>query len=106
MRPFPIPFYPDRNYKETYRLYPEEFKNSYISIMPAPSQLSIATSSVRRLLKEEASYHKELAAEEKKLQELEQQASSGEGAANDDDGNQEFLLKQHVSSRPPFSRDL
>jgi tubulin-specific chaperone A len=68
--------------------------------MPAPSQLSIATSSVRRLLKEEASYHKELAAEEKKLQELEAQAASG--TSNDDDGNAEFLLKQHVSSFLPL----
>lgn len=61
--------------------------------MPPPSQLAIATSSVRRLLKEEASYHKELAAEEAKIKELSDKIERGEV---DEQGNDRFILKQHV----------
>lgn len=66
--------------------------------MPAPSPLAITTSSVQRLLKEEASYHKELADQEKTVQALE--AKFNAGSTPDDDGNEAFMLKQHVS----FSR--
>lgn len=62
--------------------------------MPPPSQLSIATSSVRRLLKEESTYQKELVTEEKKIKDLEQRVKNGE---ENEDGNAEFILKQHVS---------
>lgn len=61
--------------------------------MPSPSSLAIATGSVRRLLKEEASYHKELAAQEAKIKTLEESIQSGQG---NDDGNQEWTLKQEV----------
>ncbi|KAK0387628.1 hypothetical protein NLU13_3874 [Sarocladium strictum] len=60
--------------------------------MPAPSQLSIATSAVRRLLKEESTYHKELVTEEQKLKDLEQRVENGE---ENEDGNAEFILNQH-----------
>jgi tubulin-specific chaperone A len=62
--------------------------------MPPPSQLAIATSSVRRLLKEESTYQKELITEEKKIKDLEQRVKNGE---ENEDGNAEFILKQHVS---------
>jgi len=52
--------------------------------MPAPSQLSIATSAVTRLVKEEASYHKEVTQQEARIAKLEQ--------ANGD----EYELKQEV----------
>ena len=62
--------------------------------MPPPSPLAIATSSVQRLLKEEASYHKELAEQEKQVKDLEEKIQAG-GA--DDDGNNAFMLKQQVT---------
>lgn len=61
--------------------------------MPPPSQLAIATSSVNRLLKEEASYHKELADQEAQVKALEEKIKSGQ---DNDDGNGEFMLKQQV----------
>lgn len=62
--------------------------------MPPPSHLAIATSSVNRLLKEEASYHKELAQQEASVKSLQEQIKNGLG---NEDGNGEFMLKQHVS---------
>lgn len=60
------------------------------SLNMAPrSQLEITTSSVIRLVKEEASYHNELVEQEKRIQKL-------EGAQGGDDENQEYLLKQEV----------
>lgn len=63
--------------------------------MPPPSSLAIATSSVQRLLKEETSYHKELADQEKQIQALEEKIQAG---GVDDDGNNVFMLKQQVTS--------
>ncbi|OAA73230.1 Tubulin binding cofactor A [Cordyceps fumosorosea ARSEF 2679] len=63
--------------------------------MPAPSPLAITTSSVQRLLKEEASYHKELAEQQKTVQDLEAKLKAG-GA--DDDGNEAFMLKQQQTA--------
>ncbi|KAI9645443.1 tubulin folding cofactor A [Ciborinia camelliae] len=54
--------------------------------MPPPSQLAIATSSVARLVKEEASYHKELLSQEARLKKLEE--------ATEEDENREYSLKQ------------
>lgn len=56
--------------------------------MVGPSPLTIATSSVNRLLKEEASYHKEQDQQEKRIQRLQE--------GNNDDENAEFQLKQEV----------
>lgn len=64
--------------------------------MPPPSQLAIATGAVTRLLREEASYHKELADQEAQVKKLEESIQNGGG---DDDGNAEFMLKQNVCSR-------
>jgi hypothetical protein len=64
--------------------------------MPPASPLAIATSSVKRLVKEEASYHRELEQQTKRLQKLET-----EGPGNDDEGNHAFLVKQEVCLPPP-----
>ncbi|KAH7329023.1 hypothetical protein B0I35DRAFT_473671 [Stachybotrys elegans] len=66
--------------------------------MPPPSQLVIATNSVRRLLKEEASYHKELAQQQEAIKKLEEKTKSGQG--NEDD-NAEYMLKQQVGQLQP-----
>lgn len=52
--------------------------------MPPPSALSIKTSSVIRLIKEEASYHKEAVAQEKVIEKLEK------------GGGDEYELRQQV----------
>jgi hypothetical protein len=60
--------------------------------MPPPSQLSIATSSVQRLVKEEASYHKELEKQQARLKNLETNP--------DEDENAEYQLRQEVFPLP------
>lgn len=60
--------------------------------MPPPSQLAIATSSVQRLVKEEASYHKELTQQQARLDKL--------LASKDEDENAEFQVKQEASLVP------
>jgi len=55
--------------------------------MAPPSQLAIATSALNRLVKEEASYHKELEKQEASIAKLEQ----GGG-----DENAEYTLRQEV----------
>jgi len=57
--------------------------------MAPPTQLSIATSSVQRLVKEEASYYKELQQQEARLVKTQ--------AAKDEDENAEYQLKQEAS---------
>ncbi|QKX59067.1 uncharacterized protein TRUGW13939_06197 [Talaromyces rugulosus] len=56
--------------------------------MPPTAPLTIATSSVQRLVKEEASYHRELEEQKKRVAKLESETGA------DEDGNREFLLKQ------------
>lgn len=53
--------------------------------MAPPSKLAIATSSVRRLIKEEQSYHKELEQHAARIQKLE---------ADKDDENAPYMVKQ------------
>jgi tubulin-specific chaperone A len=55
--------------------------------MAPPSKLSISTSSVLRLVKEEASYHKEQQQQEARIKKLE---------SSKDDENAEFVLQQEV----------
>lgn len=55
--------------------------------MAPPTQLSIATSSVKRLVKEEVSYHKELEQQQARVKKLEE---------GDDEENKEYTLKQEV----------
>ncbi|KAF2730142.1 tubulin-specific chaperone Rbl2 [Polyplosphaeria fusca] len=50
-----------------------------------PSKLAVATSSVTRLVKEEASYHKEMEQQEKRIKKLEEDKNVE---------NAEYLLKQ------------
>lgn len=57
--------------------------------MPAPSPLAIATGVLTRLVKEEASYHKELEKQEARLKKTQE-------SADDEEGNKEFTLKQEV----------
>ncbi|KAL2058998.1 hypothetical protein ABVK25_000290 [Lepraria finkii] len=59
--------------------------------MAPPSQLSIATSSIDRLLKEESSYRLELAHQQNHLEKLQ---FGGPGGVEDVPGNSEFLVKQ------------
>ena len=64
----------------------------------APSQLQVAISSLKRLLKEEASYYKEQEHQETRIAKLEKDET-------DEDGNREFTLKQevrHPSQTIPF----
>ena len=72
--------------------------------MAPPSQLSIATSSVNRLLKEEISYRKELEGQHKRLKALESETG------DDDEGNREWNVGQQVSKRntnkPPTDRSM
>lgn len=56
--------------------------------MAPRSQLEIYTASLLRLVKEEASYHKELQQQTERIQRLQ--------AANDDDENREYMLRQEV----------
>lgn len=58
--------------------------------MPAPSQLAIATSSLNRLVKEEASYHKESQHQQERIAKL-------EASNKEDDENAEYTLGQEVS---------
>lgn len=58
--------------------------------MPAPSPLAIATSSLKRLVKEEASYDLE---EKKQLADIKKLGASN----NEEDENAEYQLKQLVS---------
>ena len=62
----------------------QPFISAEITTMPAPSQLSIATSVVNRLVKEEASYHTELEQQKVRISKLE---------ANNGD---EYELRQEV----------
>lgn len=62
--------------------------------MPAPSPLSIATSSVQRLVKEETYYHQELASQQVRVDKLEGQIKD---KSADLDENAEYTLKQEVS---------
>lgn len=66
--------------------------------MPAPSPLSIATSSVQRLLKEESYYHKELASQQVRVEKLEKDLSERTAgqAESEEHQNDEFMLKQEV----------
>jgi hypothetical protein len=67
-----------------------------LEAMAPPTPLTIATASVQRLVKEEASYHRELQQQEQRIRHLEaKQTPAGE----DDDGNQEYILKQEVSPK-------
>jgi hypothetical protein len=55
--------------------------------MAPPSKVAIATGSVLRLVKEEASYHKEIAQQQERIRKLDE--STG-------DENKEYTLRQEV----------
>jgi tubulin-specific chaperone A len=58
--------------------------------MAPPSKVAIATGSVLRLVKEEASYHKEIAQQQERIKKLE---------ASEGDENKEYTLRQEVRLR-------
>ena len=55
--------------------------------MPTPSKLAIHTAALLRLVKEEASYHKEQTAQEKRIKSLEDEPA---------DENSDYLIKQEA----------
>lgn len=55
--------------------------------MAPPSKLAIATSSLQRLVKEEASYHKEANQQEARIKKIE---------ADAEDEDKEYVLRQEV----------
>lgn len=61
--------------------------------MAPPSPLTVATSSVQRLVKEEAYYHKELVSQQTRVDKLEKDIKEG---SKDLDENAEYILKQEV----------
>lgn len=63
--------------------------------MPPPSQLAIATSSLNRLVKEEASYHKELEQQQSRIAKLESNPDS-------ENENAEYELRQEVEATFPM----
>jgi tubulin-specific chaperone A len=63
--------------------------------MAPPSALHIATQSVKRLVKEEASYHKELVGQQARVDKLKADIQSN---SPDLDENAEYVLKQEVSA--------
>ena len=63
--------------------------------MAPPSPLAISTASLTRLVKEEASYHKEMQLQEARIRKLEGQMGGGEDE-EEEEGNREFRLKQEV----------
>lgn len=73
--------------------------------MPPPNALTIATSSLQRLVKEEASYHRELELQRESIRKLEAAVRRRDEGEETDDGkdgevergNQEFALAQEVS---------
>ena len=70
--------------------------------MPAPSPLSIGTSSVLRLVKEETTYHAELQQQEARLKKLQSTRDQHDNAstAEQDNGNAEFEIQQQVLLSP------
>ncbi|KAJ0121405.1 tubulin-specific chaperone [Diaporthe amygdali] len=59
--------------------------------MAPPTPLAVATSSVQRLVKEEAYYHKDLASQQARIEKLEKDISE---KSSDLDENAEYVLKQ------------
>ena len=60
--------------------------------MPPSSKLRVQTSALQRLIKEEASYHKELEQQESRITKLQ---------SNPNDDNAEYTLNQEVSDPSP-----
>ena len=71
--------------------------------MPAPSPLAIATSSLQRLVKEEASYHMEMRLQRESIEKLESRHGPEEDELR---GNRDFQLKQEVSEISDTCRSI
>ena len=59
-----------------------------------PSSLAIASSSIKRLLKEESTYRTELASQELRIKKLQ----TGDPSQDEDVSNRDFQLRQEVFS--------
>lgn len=82
--------YKVRAEQENYRILFNRDSQLHTSTdMAPPSKLAVATGSVTRLVKEEASYHKELVQQEERIKKLE---------ASEGDENKEYTLRQEVNS--------
>ena len=68
-------------------------RQDLITAMAPRSPLEINTASLVRLVKEEASYHKEFQQQSERIKKLE-----GANGVEDDDGNRAYLLNQEVMS--------
>lgn len=68
--------------------------------MAPPTPLAVATSSVQRLVKEEAYYHKDLASQQARIAKLEKDIAE---KSADLDENADYVLKQEVCNPPPIS---
>ena len=68
--------------------------------MPTPSDLTISTKAVERLVKEERFYRSELGKQQERVKALEADVNAG---GPDLDGNAEFVLKQEVCDDPSCS---
>ncbi|KAK2750736.1 hypothetical protein FQN57_002809 [Myotisia sp. PD_48] len=62
--------------------------------MAPPSPLAIATSAVKRLVKEEAFHHKEIQNQKKRIEALEKEAAAGGPEEEGMEGNREYTLNQ------------
>ncbi|ODH49095.1 hypothetical protein GX48_04820 [Paracoccidioides brasiliensis] len=69
--------------------------------MPPLTPLTIATLAVNRLVKEEASYHRELKEQGERIKRLEAQKPT-----EDEDGNREYILKQERQALEETKRVL
>lgn len=67
--------------------------------MAPPTPLAVATSSVQRLVKEEAYYHKDLASQEARIAKLEKDIAE---KSADLDENADYVLKQEVCHPSPL----
>lgn len=65
--------------------------------MAPPTPLAVATSSVQRLVKEEAYYHKDLASQGARIAKLEKDIAE---KSADLDENADYVLKQEVCHQP------
>lgn len=71
--------------------------------MAPPTPLAVATSSVQRLVKEEAYYHKDLASQEARIAKLEKDIAE---KSADLDENADYVLKQEVCQTLPLPPPL
>jgi hypothetical protein len=93
----PTPFHNSKSVSPNFPLFPFKTWAILSSTMAPPTPLSNATSSLTRLIREEASYHKEQRQQEAAIAKLETQSEDKENEG--EEGNREFTLTQQVCFR-------